>query len=380
MFAIYLLAAFLASPSETDADITINRAVIDVDAHSADQLARTLIRHHDALTAVSLVYTSVPRSNKGEPESNYWRRAISISGTGMFKCDNSHGHERLPWHYDPIRKSLLVTPSESTLLEILNRSMVDLDPNTDEASNSILRENIFEVLCWWPFTDWPPPQLYGHAYSMRELLNEGSYRLLPEKQLVGSKPCYTLVVNDILTVWCDCDRPERVLKSERYNPGFQAVDSRFEMMEYEEVGDNIWLPKKFWIVRFDSNAHTPQFREKVVFDSTFLVSDIKINEDVAMSDFRQKYVPGTVRAIRSPEEIQYEPIVDGQLDHFNSILNWCRFGSSQTTAVQQSRWRVCLLIFALSSLVGCGLAVAISASFTLGRSAPRGLRDQANIP
>jgi hypothetical protein len=129
------------------------------------------------------------------------------------------------------------------------------------------------------------------------------------------------------------------------------------MRDYEEVGENIWLPKEFQIVRFDSRAHTPQLREKVVFDSTFLVSDIKINDDVDVSIFRQEYAPGTVRVSRSKEEIQYEPIVDGQLDHFNSILNWCRLGASGTTAVQRSRWSDCLLTFVLSFLVGCGLIV-----------------------
>jgi hypothetical protein len=190
---------------------------------------------------------------------------------------------------------------------------------------------------------------------MRELLKDRSYRLLPEKTLVRGRPCYTFIVNDILTVWCDCDQPERVLKSERYNPKFQAIDSRFEMMEYEEVADSIWLPKKFRIVRFDSDAHTPQLREKVVYDNTFLVSDIKINDDVDVSIFRQEYAPGTVRVSRSKEEIQYEPIVDGQLDHFNSISKWCRSGASETTAVQRSRWSDCLLMFVLSFLVGCGL-------------------------
>ena len=113
MFAIYLVAAFLTSSSEADAHTNFNRPVIDVDAHSADQLARTLIRHHDALTAVSLVYSSVPANRKGQPEGAYWRRAISVSGTGMFMSDNSHGHKRRPWPDDPSRKTLVITPAKT---------------------------------------------------------------------------------------------------------------------------------------------------------------------------------------------------------------------------------------------------------------------------
>ncbi|QDU49316.1 hypothetical protein [Gimesia panareensis] len=352
MLAFYLMAAFLTGSPETDADITINRPVIDVDAHLADQLALRLIRHHDALTAVSLVYTSVSERRKDQPEGAYWRRAIAVSETGMFKSDNSHGHKRRPWQYDPSRKTLVITPSESTLLENLNRSMVILDYDTSEAPNSIQGENFFDVLGWWPFINWPPPQWYGHAYSMRAMLNEGSYRLLPEKEVVGSKPCYTLIVNDVLTVWCDCDRPECVLKGEVYDPTTKELDSRFEMREYEEVGDNIWLPKQFRFTRFDSHAHTPQLREKVVVDKTFLVSDIKINEDVDMSIFRQEYAPGTVRVIGTQKETGYEPVVDGQLDHFNSILNWCRFCSLEEKAKQNSRWNDRLLVFVLCFLVG----------------------------
>ncbi len=51
MFAICLVAAFSTSQSEADADITINPPAIDVEAGSADRLAETLIRQHDALTA-----------------------------------------------------------------------------------------------------------------------------------------------------------------------------------------------------------------------------------------------------------------------------------------------------------------------------------------
>ena len=77
MFTVFLVIAFLSSSPEGDADITTNRPVIDVDDHFADQLASTLILHHDALTAVSLVYKSV-LTVEGESEGNYWRRAISI--------------------------------------------------------------------------------------------------------------------------------------------------------------------------------------------------------------------------------------------------------------------------------------------------------------
>ena len=234
--------------------------------------------------------------------------------------------------------------------------MVILDYDAGEAPISIQGENFFDVLGWWPFNNWPPPQWYGHAYSMRAMLNEGSYRLLPEKEVVGSKPCYTLIVNDVLTVWCDCDRPECVLKGERYIPETKVLDSRFEMWEYEEVGDNIWLPKQFRFVRFDAHAHSPQLREKVVVDKTFLVSDIKINEDVDVSIFRQKYAPGTVRVTGSLKETRYEPVVDGQLDHFNSIVKWCRSASLQRDAKQRSRWDDRLLIFVLCFLFGSCLA------------------------
>src|SRR5690606_30156146 len=101
MLAIYLATAFLTGALETDADITINQPVIDVDTQLADQLALRLIRHHDALTAVSLVYTSISERREDQPEGAYWRRAISVSNTGMFKSDNSHGHMRRQWQYDP---------------------------------------------------------------------------------------------------------------------------------------------------------------------------------------------------------------------------------------------------------------------------------------
>lgn len=370
MLAIYCVATLLLGQPRTDGNVNIDRPGVDVPGSSADLLARRLMHQHDALTAVSLVYTQVSASREGDPQGDYLRRAISVSRAGMFRSDNSHGHDRLPWRLDLKRKTLVVTALGSTLLENLNRCIVDFaDDGAVEAPAGVERECVFDVLCWWPFINWSPPQWYGHSYSMRAMLNEGSYRLLSEKETIGSKPCYTLIVNDILTVWCDCERPECVLKGERYDPKTKAIDSRFEMMGYEAVGSGIWLPTQFRIVRFDSDAHIPQLRERVVYDNTFLVSDIEVNEDVDMSVFRQEYAPGTVRLIGSPGETQYEPVVDGQLDHFNSILKWCRFGSFQTAPKRSSRWADGLLMFSFFFAVGCAVVVAISRAQSFRRIA-----------
>ncbi len=370
MLAIMYAAALWLGPLVND---TSNRS--DAGALSATDLARRLTRHHDALNAVSIVYSSVPESLEGKPAGHYWRRAVAVRRNGMFKSENSHGHLGLPWVNDPIRKSLIVTPSGASVLDHLSRTLVDIDPRVDDPLNSARKELIFDLLCWWPFADGNPPQNYGYDYSMPKMLEPRSYRLLSKRQLVRSRLCYTFIVNDILTVWCDCNRPERILKSERYDPDTGAIDSRFEMMEHEEVGDNIWLPKRFRIVRFDTNAHKPQLRKRVVYDATFLVEDITVNEDVTESNFQHMYSPGTVRIVRLPHQIQYESITNGQLAHFNSIVKWCRFGSSRATPVHQRKRGNSLLVFMLSFLVGCVLVFATSVNSVRARELSRDRSD-----
>ena len=343
------------------ADLEAVRSMNRGAAVSVDLLAKTLIDQHDALNALALVYQEVSASRPGQPDGAYLRRFVAASRPGSFIRDNGHGHKRLHWLDDSKLTTLLVTPTESTLLENLNRLVKDLKyEHRGPAASFMEGELIFDVLCWWPYTDWPPPEIYGHANSMSALLKEKAYRLLPRKESVQSRPCYILELNDVNTIWIDWERPRCVLRREVYSPGTRAVASRYEMMEYREAGDGIWLPGRFRSMRFDPNAHTPQLRERVLVDVTFLVSDVKVNHDVPPETFRQNFSPGTVRKVVSAGMERYEPVRDGQAEHFESILRWSRAVTAKPAASDSGLLGRPFLIFLPVGVVGGAVAFVLA--------------------
>ncbi len=358
------------------ADIEASGPTSGRGAVAAVSLAKTLINQHDALFALSLVYKEVQTSRSGPPERVYLRRFVAASRPGLFIRDNGHGHDRQPWTDDPFRKTLLVTPTESTLLENLNRLVVDFEYERSGAAPSPIQDElIFEVLCWWPFTEWPPPERRGYPFAMSTLLKDGAYQLLPRTESVQSRPCYILEIKKgdyTVRIWIDCERPKCVLRKEIYNPKTRSVASRYEMMDYKDAGDGIWLPGRFRNTQFDSNAHTPQLRARVVIDATFLISDVRINHHVSPETFRLDLLPGTVRKVVSTDMERYEPVRDGQIEYFMSILDWSRSVTGNQAGRNPRLWgRPHLILFAIG-VVGAAVAFVLARRPLARRRLPHG--------
>jgi hypothetical protein len=327
---------------------------------SAGALARELVDQHDSLTALSLVYQQEPVSAPGKPVGGYSRRFVAARRPGFFLRDNAHGHDAMDVSDDPLRKTLLITPTESTLLENLNRTLVELDnKHSGPPPIDLQTELIFRALCWWPFTDWSPPETYGRPWSMGSLLRGGAYGLRRQTEPVGSRACYVLEVKDTDVIWVDCQRPRCVLRRDIYNPATRSVASRFEMTDYRDAGDGVWLPGRLRNLQFDANAHTPSLRARVVIDASFLIHDIKVNGAVDPGIFRLDLSPGTVRRVVSKGEEQFEPVQAGQAEHFQSIVEWCRTYAAKPDA-SDARLPGQVWLFGLVGLVVGAVGVAVS--------------------
>jgi hypothetical protein len=326
---------------------------------SAGALAKELSDQHDSLTALSLVYQQEPISQPDKPAGGYSRRFVAASRPGFFFRDNGHGHDAMSWSDDPFRKTLLITPTQSTLLENLNRILIELDTkHSGPAPPDLEIELIFRALCWWPFTDWSPPKIYGRPWSMSSLLRGGAYGLRPRKEPVGSRPCHVLEVKDTDVIWVDCEGPRCVLRRDIYNPATRSVASRYEMADYRDAGDGVWLPGRLRNLQFDTNAHTPSLRARVVIDATFLIHDIKVNGAVDPGTFRLDLGPGTMRNVVSKGEERFEPVRDGQAEHFQSILEWSRKYAIRPAA-SDARLSGRVWLFASIGIVAGALAVAL---------------------
>jgi hypothetical protein len=329
------------------------------EAIGSGALAKELTDQHDSLTALSLVYGLASTSAPAEPAGAYTRRLVAASRPGFFLRDNGKGHDRMRVSEDPYRKTLLITPTESTILENLNRVLDEVDMKHSGPAPDIVDDLIFRALCWWPFANWSPPEVHGRRWSMSSLLKGGAYRLRPQQEAVGSRLCHVLEVKDTDVIWVDCERPRCVLRRDIYNPATRSVSSRFEMTDYRDAGDGIWLPGRLRNQQFDSNAHTPSLRARVVIDSTILIHDIKVNGAVDPGTFRLNLEPGTVRRVNAHGEERFEPVRDGQAEHFQSILAWSRKNTRWPEA-SAARPAARVWVFAAVGMAVGGLAVALS--------------------
>ena len=338
---------------------------------SADALARELVDQHDSLTALSLVYQQEPVNKPGKPTGAYSRRFVAASRPGFFLRDNGHVHDRMSLSDDPLRKTLLITPTESPLLEVLNRNIIERNiKHSGPAPRQLELELIFRALCWWPYANWSPPEFHRRPWSMSALLRGGAYGLRPQKEPVGSRPCYVLEVKDTDVIWVDCERPRCVLRRDIYNLVTRSVASRFEMSDYRDAGNGIWLPGRLRNLQFDSDAHTPSRRARVVIDATFLIHDIKVNGAVDPGTFRLDLEPGTIRRVVSNGEERLEPVRDGQADHFQSILNWSRANASKPEVSDARLPGRVWLFAALGMVAGAIIAILSRRSAALQPRAP----------
>ena len=326
-------------------------------------LANGLINQHESLTALSLVYDLAPNNGPAELPGAYSRRILAASRPGYYLRDNGHAHDRLELTDDPWRKTLLITPTEATLLENLNRVLDQINIDHSGKAPEQIDDLIFRALCWWPFANWSPPEVHGRPWSMTYLLKGGAYRLRPQQETIGSRLCYVLEVKGLDVIWVDCERPRCVLRRDIYNPAARSVASRFEMTDYRDVGDDIWLPGRLRNLQFDSNADSPSFRTRVVIDTNFLIHDIRVNGAVEPGTFRLNLEPGTVRRVVLQGEERFEPVRDGQAEHFQALIAWSRKNIRWPKTSAARIW-----VFAALGMVAGGLAVALTQRLTISQA------------
>ena len=92
---------------------------------SVEDLTALLTKRDKELHSLAAVYREVFRGSRDGIVDGYLRRSVAFRSPCWFFRDNSHGHARLDWRQDPRRKTLLIRPGETTLLENLNRVLLD---------------------------------------------------------------------------------------------------------------------------------------------------------------------------------------------------------------------------------------------------------------
>lgn len=328
---------------------------------STSDLTDLLMERDRELQAIAAVYRGVSnKDDSGDIVGGYLRRFVAARSPGWFFRDNGHGHSRLHWLQDPLRKSLLVSPCKAILLENLNRVVLDLGSDVDNvARSSVQSELLFYALCWWPYSNWPAPEVFGRSWSISSLLAEGRYILRSGVAFIDDQPCLVLEVPGVDEIWLSASSPHYIVRRDVFDDQTGALASRSDFSGYTHHGGNIWLPKKFTNQLYDSRTLSKERQNRMVFDSEFEMLEVRVNGEVVAEDFELDLPAGTVR-LENRDGIEHLcPLVSGQGEHAKAIIEWASnlrtYDSNPAPSVRDSGRSVVWSILGL--LIGFALGL-----------------------
>lgn len=294
------------------------------DIPKAAELVELLKSRDSMLKSVALVYRQKFKGDRDGVTNGYVRRFIAAKAPRSFYRDNSHGHARLDWRQDPLRKILLISPDEIMVFDKLNRIILNPTIAIDHsaAPATVQRELLFRVLCWWPYADWDPPTVFGRPWSMTSLMASGEYVLRSHSEVWRNGECIVLEVPGVDELWIDASPPHCILRRDIFNNETGALAVRFEYRDYFQYNDTLWFFRTFRNQQFDSYAQPEKSQRRTVIDGVFEIKNLRANESVRDDDFSFLMAPGTVRrTVREGMEI-FERVNAGQSDHVQSLKEW----------------------------------------------------------
>jgi hypothetical protein len=299
----------LAAPQGTVAELPV-----------AGELAAELVNRDSRLFALSATYQQVP-ARSGAAKGEYSRREIAVRSPDWFFRKNAHGHSTMHWEDDPFAKSRVLIPDRHFLFSHLNRVLEEqplpVDGVTPEGPDN---EALLHWLCWWPFPDWPAPKKAGREWQFTKLFAEDAYRVRERVELVDSRRCCVLELPHVDVMWLDLECPQRIMRRDLCAGTYGAVAERLEYGDYREVKPGIWLPHRVRSLQYDAFAHAAHLRARVVRSGTFVLSDVRVNEDVTDDCFSLPLPAGTVADVSADGVVR--AINSGQAAHVESVIGW----------------------------------------------------------
>ena len=290
-----------------------------------DAVVAALVGRDTELRAFAATYRELPRDARDGIVGGYRRRAVAFRAPDCFYRDNAHGHSRLDWRQDPMRKTLSIFHGRGTLLENLNRVVVEDDLSGSTAAPfDVQGELLFDVLWWWPYTKWPSPLSYGLPWSLSTLLRSGEYHAQEEPANIAGRRCIVIGKPGRDVIYVDAAPPHCVLRREIFSEETGALAWRCNLGGHTHHGGNIWIPAWFRSQRFDSFATSKSAQARLVVDTKFEITEVRVNDEVTDEDFQIEPPPGTVRREIIRGEERFQAVTPGQSDHARAMAEWAR--------------------------------------------------------
>lgn len=279
--------------------------------------------HRDRLQALSVIYIQTGGTTTEGVAKGFIRRELTTRQGSYLLRDNSHGHADLNWTADPARKILFARPSDSGLLENLNRVYRPLT-GPEQWFDDAEAELLFNAIGWWPFISLADGRECRPLRSMMLFGDERQLTLMDQPETLDERICRVIVAQHGERLWIDEKNPLQVLRRDIVDPETGTLRSRYDMDQYREFDKHLWIPTSIRNQQYDWQAELPSERERLIIDAAFRLRSVKLNDECPSAELSLPFEPGTVILTGVDGQIQLAPIRPGQLHHFQSIAAWSR--------------------------------------------------------
>jgi|GEM_PF-6441627 len=260
-------------------------------------LAAVCERVSQSLSRLNSVMATIDSVNPATPERHVWtivaakdrmRSEFQWHGRYQDRGDDPVGTER---YFDGSRFDVFF-PHNGTY-ETTRRFAVS--PYT----RKILFNFFFECLGWWPPGDSSdcPRRGDGSPEFLCDIISDERCRLLPDRKSVDGCICSVLYIPRVVRLWIDpvIGMPRRREQLGTSPDGAEMVIGVYDLREFEEVVENVWLPRL--IERHFVKANRRNFHRIVHYE---------VN-NVSESKFNCRVPPGTLVYDRDCDESHQIP-------------------------------------------------------------------------
>ena len=334
------------------------------------ELRAAVLAAHDRIDSLYLEYRCDYPPEFSAPEGAAIYRIIGCQRSGEFYLSSGKGHARLDWHNDPRWHRCYVSGGEWYWEYVVWRaySKGTISPE-DTLPESAKYELFFRASGIWPFEKRATPRFGPTPCALRDVVNDSRYELRTDLEAVDGKLCHVLEApTDAL--WIDVTRACAVLVRQLRDPDGGALTSRFELGDYREVADGVWIPG---LIRSIQYAPASGDREpKKVVDSLTRITVARVN-DIANEIFEFEPPPGAFWLDPPGKNAGIQSHPRGQ-DHLDCLTRWV-FDSGLASETGRHNRVMATVGFAIGFCAGLVAAYGRKARRSQSRGRAEGVKE-----
>lgn len=178
-----------------------------------------------------------------------------------------------------------------------------------------------ECLGWWPpDDDTESPPIHGRPFFLHEALILPEYKLKSHQEMVEGVWCHVIERPGADKLWFDLAMDCALRRREIYSDDSGDLAICYELNEYRNAGDNIYLPFSLRRVVYDGRDRGESKQAKVLLAAHCRILDMQVNQ---VSDEMFRFVPPPGTLVKNADSGETSQLPGG-LDFLDQVIETAR--------------------------------------------------------